>query len=304
MSISIQGSVRKNGTYKLLYGFGITAILAVTVLLLSAFSVSHNHVEVSEGHVPAAGTLPIFDTHVHYKEPAWSLYSPKEVIELLQKSGVTSALVSSTPDDGTRMLYNENPDMIVPFLRPYHGDVTSSNWYFDKSILDYFRQRLEMPVYKGLGEFHIHNSDDADAEVIRATVKLAVEEDLYLHIHSGHESVEEIFEYEPHARILWAHAGMSDPPDVISQMFDRYENLWVDISLRENSIAPGGVLDPVWEALFLRHPDRITIGSDTWVNSQWEKYESIIAFDRAWLAQLPEAVARQIAYENAERLFR
>ena len=104
-------------------------------------------------------------------------------------------------------------------------------------------------------------------------------------------------------RILWAHAGISDPPGVVSEMLDRFENLWVDISIREYEIAPNGQLDPDWEKLFLDHSERITIGSDTWVNSQWDNYEGIIAFDRNWLAQLPPGVAKKIAFENAKRLF-
>ena len=40
--------------------------------------------------------LPIFDTHVHYKEPAWEVYPPDTIINLLKKSGVVKALVSST----------------------------------------------------------------------------------------------------------------------------------------------------------------------------------------------------------------
>jgi predicted TIM-barrel fold metal-dependent hydrolase len=115
--------------------------------------------------------------------------------------------------------------------------------------------------------------------------------------------VETIFSYEPAVKILWAHAGMSDPPDVVSGMFDRHKNLWVDISIREYEIAPNGRLSPEWKKLFLEHPDRITIGSDTWVNAQWDNYEAIIAFDRDWLAQLPDEVARQIAFGNAKRLF-
>jgi predicted TIM-barrel fold metal-dependent hydrolase len=55
--------------------------------------------------------------------------------------------------------------------------------------------------------------------------------------------------------------------------------------------------------LFLNLTDRITIGSDTWTNAQWDNYEAIITFDRNWLAQLPDEVARQIAFENAKRLF-
>lgn len=258
-------------------------------------------------HVNAAnqvpGNLPIFDTHVHYKEPAWTVYPPDAVIDMMEKSGVIKALVSSTPDEGTRMLYRKDPDRIIPFLRPYHDDVNSSNWYQNETIIEYFKKRLEMPIYKGLGEFHIHNPIDADSPVIRKTVQLAVEQNLYIHVHSNHESIEQIFAYEPNVKILWAHAGMSDPPSVVSDMFDRFEKLWVDISIREYEIAPNGQLDPEWRELFIKHSDRVTIGSDTWVNSQWDNYESIIAFDRNWLAQLPAEIATKIAHGNAQRLF-
>jgi predicted TIM-barrel fold metal-dependent hydrolase len=86
-------------------------------------------------------------------------------------------------------------------------------------------------------------------------------------------------------------------------MLDKHPQLWVDISIREYQIAPDGKLDPTWEALFLKHPDRITIGSDTWTPSRWEQYQDIIEFDRGWLNQLPEDIAQQIAYGNAVRLF-
>ena len=37
--------------------------------------------------------LPIFDTHVHYKEPAWPVYPPNVIIEMMERAGVTKALV-------------------------------------------------------------------------------------------------------------------------------------------------------------------------------------------------------------------
>lgn len=259
------------------------------------------------GHVNAARSgqerLPIFDTHVHYNEPAWEVYPPDSIIDLLKKTGVVKALVSSTPDEGTRMLYQEDPERIIPFLRPYHDDINSGNWYLKERVFPYILERLEMPVYKGVGEFHIHNPFDADSPIIKKTVRLAVERDLYIHVHSDHRAVETILSYEPDVKILWAHAGMSDPPEVVARMFDRHKNLWVDISIREYEIAPDGSLSPEWKKLFLEYTDRITIGSDTWVNSQWDNYEAIIEFDRNWLAQLPDEVARQIAFENAKRLF-
>lgn len=45
------------------------------------------------------------------------------------------------------------------------------------------------------------------------------------------------------------------------------------------------------------------VGSDTWVNSQWDHYEPIIASNRQWLSLLPRPVAEKIAFRNAERLF-
>lgn len=49
--------------------------------------------------------LPLFDAHIHYKEPAWEPYPPATVVELMDESGVAMALVSSTPDEGTIKLW-------------------------------------------------------------------------------------------------------------------------------------------------------------------------------------------------------
>ena len=45
------------------------------------------------------------------------------------------------------------------------------------------------------------------------------------------------------------------------------------------------------------------VGSDTWVNDQWDNYEGLISINRRWLSLLPEKTARMIAYQNAEKLF-
>ena len=76
----------------------------------------------------AIGEVPIFDAHMHYKQPAWEAYPPATVIELMDRTGVAMALVSSTPDEGTIRLWEFAPKRIVPELRPYHGDAGSSNW--------------------------------------------------------------------------------------------------------------------------------------------------------------------------------
>ena len=98
--------------------------------------------------------VPIFDAHVHYKKPAWGPYPVKTVIELMDRSGVAMALVSSTPDEGTIKLWEYAPRRIVPEMRPYHGEAGSSNWIKSAGMLGYIRGRLAKYPHEGIGEFH------------------------------------------------------------------------------------------------------------------------------------------------------
>lgn len=246
--------------------------------------------------------LPIFDTHVHYSLNSWNQFSPKDILAKLQNANILRALVSSSPDEGTRRLYALDPVRILPGLRPYHGDVGSGNWTEHDDTLPYIQERIESPIYATFGEIHVH-LDNVESPIFRHAVRQAVERGLLLHIHSDAATVRAVFTLEPQARILWAHAGLIESPPVVSALLDEFENLWTDISIREYSIAPSGTLAPEWRALFLKHPDRITIGSDTWIPERWSSYENIIEFDRTWLNQLPREVAEQIAYGNAVRLF-
>ncbi len=95
---------------------------------------------------------------------------------------------------------------------------------------------------------------------------------------------------------------MSASADTVGRLLERYQTLWVELSLRFD-VAPGGTLDPAWRSLFLRFPDRFMVGTDTWVNAQWQRLPGIIGRFRVWLRQLSPDVAKQIASENAERLF-
>ncbi|MCW5850023.1 MAG: amidohydrolase family protein [Anaerolineae bacterium] len=246
--------------------------------------------------------LPIFDTHLHYSRDVWATLPPQAVLAKLERAGVARALVSSSPDDGTRQLHGLAPDRVVPILRPYYDDVNSANWFQMPKVTPYLTERLKTPIYQGIGEFHLTGTA-ATAPVVRAVTRLAVERGLFLHVHADAQAVSIILADQPTARILWAHAGLIEPPATVARLLADHPNVWADIAIREAEIAPGGKLAPAWRDLFLEYPDRFTIGSDTWVPSRWETYEQIIDFDRQWLAQLPLDVAEKIAYRNAARLF-
>lgn len=250
----------------------------------------------------ADNALPIFDTHVHYSRNSWSEYSPKEILAKLMNANVARALVSSSPDDGTRRLYELDPIRIVPGLRPYFDDIGPTNWETSDKTLPYLEGRIDSPIYVALGEIHVH-VQNIESPIFKSAVRRALARNLVLHIHSDAETIRAVFAIEPNAKILWAHAGLIESPETVSQVLDEFANLWTDISIRESSIAPGGKLSEEWRALFLKHPDRITIGSDTWIPERWTSYEKIIELDRTWLGQLPRDVAEKIAYRNAVKLF-
>jgi len=114
--------------------------------------------------------LPLFDAHIHYKEPAWEPYPPATVVELMDESGVAMALVSSTPDEGTNRLWRYEPNRVVPAPSPYHGHVGSSNWTKAPGMFDYLVKRLNDYPHEGIGEFHLHNVDPDDEPLLRKSL--------------------------------------------------------------------------------------------------------------------------------------
>ena len=269
---------------------GTAALLAVTLAAMT-------------DQTAAEERLPIFDAHVHYSAPDWRVYPPQTIIGKLREAGVIHALVSSTPDDGTLTLYRLDPQRIVPELRPYRYGGDMHDWFANKEVMDYVAARLSDGNYKGIGEFHLLADGNANSAEMARVIKLALDRDVVLHVHSGAGPVKELFAREPKLRVLWAHAGLSEPASVVNEMLDTYPRLWTEVSLRAYSINAGGALDSAWRAVLMRHGDRILIGSDTWVTSRWDQYAQIIDEHRAWLALLPREMAEAIAYKNAMQLF-
>ena len=247
--------------------------------------------------------LPIYDLHAHYSAPNWSAYDPPAIAAKLEAAGVLRALVSSSPDEGTRRLVQHDARRFLAELRPYRAGVTSGNWVHDAATPAYLLERLGQAPYAGIGEFHLHSAEDARTDVVRRVAALAAERGLWLQVHSDDAPVEALFALQPELRILWAHAGMVSLPAVVRRMLERHPRLWSELSYRAGDILRGDAIDPDWRALLLAHSDRLMIGSDTWVTERWEEYGALMEEHRRWLARLPPAAARAIAYGNAVRLF-
>jgi predicted TIM-barrel fold metal-dependent hydrolase len=165
------------------------------------------------------------------------------------------------------------------------------------------QKRLATYPHRGIGEFHIHTMDPRDRDFLKQVAHFAAERQILIHLHSDAKPVQLFYEFEPGLTIIWAHAGMSEPPEVIGPMLERYPKLYADTSYREHDILGDGDIEPRWRDLIMRYPNRFMVGSDTWVNSQWENYEALIDLNRRWLSKFPREVAEKIAYRNAEALF-
>ena len=242
---------------------------------------------------------PIVDAHIHYSHDTWDVLPPPEAVAVLRKAGVKKAMVSSSSDDGTQMLYKAAPDLIVPVLRPYRRRGEIGSWVRDPSIVPHVEARLKANTYAGIGEFHVFGPD-ADLPVMRRLVELAKERKIFLHAHSDADAVERIFKQDPGARVLWAHSGF-DQPDNVRAMLAKHKMLWADLAFR-NDYAPGGRLDDAWRQLIVDFPDRFMVGTDTPSPERWYYVVEHANFSRKWIAGLPADIADNVAFRNAERL--
>ena len=252
------------------------------------------------GGLRAQAPQPIFDAHLHYSHDAWENLPPDKAVALLRQAGLKRALVSSSSDDGTQMLYEAAPDLVLPSLRPYRRRGEIGSWVRDDSIVAHLEDRLARYRYVAIGEYHVYGAD-ADLPVVRRVVQLAKEHGLFLHSHSDADAIERQFRQDPQARILWAHSGFERPEEVRA-MLRKHPNLWCDLAFRSDQ-ARGGAVDPAWREAFLEFPDRFLVGTDTFTPDRWHYVTEHARWSREWLADLPPSVAEQIAWKNGERLF-
>jgi predicted TIM-barrel fold metal-dependent hydrolase len=133
---------------------------------------------------------------------------------------------------------------------------------------------------------------------------MAKERDILLHVHSGTEPVRWLYSLDPDVKIIWAHAGLGEPAAAVYELMNEFPSLYADTSLRERDILGfDDAIDPEWRRIIMEFQDRLMIGSDTWVNSQWDRYADIMSLNRRWLSKVPRSVAEKIAFKNAEELF-
>lgn len=256
---------------------------------------------------------PLFDVHLHYNDDAQGPHPVDDVLARMQRSGVRAIVANSRPNDGTRTLAGATAAAraagvtVVPFVRLYRNRADYTGWFADPSIHAMVLQELAdgtaAGAYRGLGEFHLYDSANADGPVARELMRLAQARGLAVLAHVDDVAIDKLHAHAPQARVIWAHTGIGGTPVTrVRELLQRHPLLIGELSYRPG-LTEDGRLSPAWRALLTDHPDRFVIGSDTWINPRWQHYEGLMAEARAWLGELPPDVARRIGWGNAARLF-
>jgi hypothetical protein len=273
-----------------------------------------------QGAQPYAG--PLFDAHMHYNVEAQQPHPVADVLARMQRSGVRAVLSNSRPNDGTLELAAAKAPreaagvMLVPFVRLYRNRDDYSSWFADPSIYEMVEAELARGTaagpYRGIGEFHLYDSANATGNTAQRLMALAHARQLVVLAHVDDVAIERLLEPLPDGgrsvRLIWAHTGIGGAPVArVRALLQRYPGLMGELSYRPGLTCHTGKgrtsLCPEWRALLVEFPDRFVIGSDTWINARWQYYEAQMQEYRDWLAELPDSVARKVAWDNAARVF-
>jgi hypothetical protein len=260
---------------------------------------------------------PLFDAHLHYNAEAQSPHPLGDVLARMQRNGVKAIVANSRPNDGTKALASspqtrEAGITVVPFVRLYRNRADYANWFHDESIYEMVQAELTRGTaagpFRGLGEFHLYDSTNANGPVAKRLMALAEEKKLAVLAHVDDAAIDLLMADTPskgqNVRLIWAHTGIGGAPSArVDELLARYPLLMGELSYRPGLTCDGGKLCPEWRELLLKYPTRFMIGSDTWVNQRWLYYDDLMKGYRAWLGDLPPETARKIAWENGAGLF-
>jgi hypothetical protein len=263
---------------------------------------------------------PLFDAHLHYNVEAWDgragPHGPDDVLARMKRNGVRAIVANSRPNDGTKALASmaetrQAGVTVVPFIRLYRNRADYTGWFNDETIYEMVQAEFARGVtgaqagpYKGIGEFHLYDSANANGPVARKLMQFAEKNNLAVLSHVDDVAIDLLMAHAPKARLIWAHTGISGAPAArVDALFARYPTLMGELSYRPGLTCDAGKLCPEWRALLLKYPTRFMIGSDTWVNQRWQYYDELMKGYRAWLGDLPPEVARGIGWGNGAAVF-
>ena len=179
---------------------------------------------------------------------------------------------------------------------------------------------LAQGKFRAIGEVHLRQLSrkidrDPAAPAFVKILEVAAKHNVPVVIHAelndqARDALGRTLAAHPKTVIVLAHAGEA-PPARIEPLLARHPNLVVDLSGMHFQRTPAlasatGPLDPAWKALIEKMPARFVMGIDLWAPRFFEPkiLDRMIGWTRRILGELSPAVAEQVAYRNAAKLYR
>ncbi len=264
--------------------------------------------------IAADYTGPMIDAHSHVPSPkAIDAYAAA-----MKRHGVAKVLLLGVggiqKDDPAWIAaaVKKYPDLVLPAL-PL-GDPLSAT---AAAKLD---ETLAAGGYRAVGEVHVRQvsrkidrklDDPAFGPILDVVAKHKVPLVVHLELDGASTAaLSTALKKHAGAVVVLAHGG-EGPPGRVEALLKTHPNLMVDLSGMHFQRTPAlatetGPLDPAWKALIEKMPDRFMIGIDVWAAKLFEPamLDKLMRWTRRVLGELSPAVAEQVAFRNAAKLFR
>jgi predicted TIM-barrel fold metal-dependent hydrolase len=257
---------------------------------------------------------PLIDAHSHVPNPT----AIDAYVEAMKRHDVRRVVLL-----GVGGVQKDDPAWIAAAARKHGDRVLAGLPVPDPTAAD-AGSRLEAAIARAkphaIGEIHLRQVSrkidrDPTAPAFGQILEVAAKHGLPVVVHdeltdTAAAALAKALTAHPRATIVLAHAGESTPARR-EPLLAGHANLVVDLSgmhfQRTPSLATEtGPLDPAWKALIEKMPDRFVMGIDVWAARLFEPamLDRLMKWTRRVLGQLSPAVAEQVAYRNAAKLYR
>ena len=224
---------------------------------------------------------------------------------------------------GVGGVQKDDPAWIAAAARKHPGRVLAAIPVPDPTAVD-AAARIEAALARGrahaIGEIHVRQVSrkidrDPSGPAFAKLLEVAAKHGLPVVVHDDLDdkaaaALSRALAGHLRATIVLAHAGEAAPAR-IEPLLARHPNLIVDLSGMHFQRTPAlasetGPLDPAWKALIEKMPDRFVMGIDVWAPRLFEPamLDRLMKWTRRILGELSPAVAEQVAYKNAVRIYR
>jgi hypothetical protein len=138
------------------------------------------------------------------------------VLARMQRNGVKAIVANSRPNDGTKALAASPQTRaagvtVVPFIRLYRNRADYNNWFRDDTIYDMVQAEHARGTaggpFKGIGEFHLYDSANANGHVAKKLMVFAEEKNLAVLAHVDDTAIDLLMANTPSKRA-------EGPPDL------------------------------------------------------------------------------------------